>query len=396
MGKLNIITGKRSGALKVVLYGPEGIGKSTLASRFPRPLFIDTEGSTRHMDVARTERPASWAQLLDQVSCVWADPGLCETLVIDTADWAEQLCITEFCANKKLTGIEEMGYGKGYVYIAEDFGRLLNTLSEITERGIHVVLTAHAQMRKFEQPDEMGAYDRWELKLQKKTAALVKEWADLLLFANYKTISVAADKEGKKFKAQGGRRVLYTTHHPCWDAKNRLGLPEELPMEWEALAPYLPARSGGETGDGRQVAAPTKPPTVESVGADIIRPSDANAGAAEEMTCTGVQAPQGPSGVPGSRETGDGDITHTAGNGNAQGAGDAGPVPSVLAPLLESAGVTEAEVREVIAKRQGSFPLGTTWQVMEDCGFVQGWVLPYWKNIVQMIEENPERLPFTV
>lgn len=377
MGKLNIITGKRSGALKVVLYGPEGIGKSTLASRFPRPLFIDTEGSTRHMDVARTERPSSWAQLQEQVSCVWEDPDLCETLVIDTADWAEQLCIASFCAQKKLSGIEEMGYGKGYVYIAEDFGRLLNTLSEITERGVNVVLTAHAQMRKFEQPDEMGAYDRWELKLQKKTASLVKEWADLLLFANYKTISVAADKDGKKFKAQGGRRVLYTTHHPCWDAKNRLGLPEEMAMDWEALRPYLPAQSGRETGDGRQVAAPTNPPPAESpVGATINRPSPANAGAVEEMACTGVQAPQG--------------------NGNDQEAGDAGPVPAVLAPLLESAGVTETEVREVIAKRQGSFPLGTTWQVMECCGFVDGWVLPYWKNIVKMIEENPDRLPFAM
>ena len=90
-------------------------------------------------------------------------------------------------------------------------------------RGVHVVLTAHAMMRKFEQPDEMGAYDRWELKLQKKTSALVKEWSDLLLFANYKTLSVATDEKGKKFKAQGGRRVIYTSHHPCWDAKNRLG-----------------------------------------------------------------------------------------------------------------------------------------------------------------------------
>ena len=108
----------------------------------------------------------------------------------------------------------------------------------------------------------------------------------------------------------------------------------------------------------------------------LAAPSTANAGAAEETARTGVQDPQG--------------------NGNAQETGDAGPVPVVLAPLLESAGVTEAEVREVIAKRQGSFPMGTAWQVMEDCGFVQGWVLPYWKNIVKMIEENPERLPFTM
>ena len=60
-------------------------------------------------------------------------------------------------------------------------------------------------MRKFEQPDELGAYDRWELKLGKKTSSqispLVKEWADMVLFANYKTYAVAVDKDGKKFKA---------------------------------------------------------------------------------------------------------------------------------------------------------------------------------------------------
>ncbi len=204
MNQLKIHTGRTGGALKVVVYGPEGIGKSTLASRFPRPVFIDTEGSTRHMDVSRTEKPSSWTMLMEQVKCIRSDPGVCATLVIDTADWAEQLCIASICAGRKLSGIEDMGYGKGYVYLAEEFGRLLNLLEEIVGSGVHVVLTAHAAMRKFEQPDEMGAYDRWELKLQKKTAALVKEWSDLLLFANYKTVSVAADNTGKKFKAQGG------------------------------------------------------------------------------------------------------------------------------------------------------------------------------------------------
>lgn len=347
---LKIIQGRMPSALKVVVYGPEGIGKSTFAARFPRPLFIDTEGSTRHMDVARTESPTSWAMLLEQVKCVRDDPSLCATLVVDTADWAEQLCVESICAAKKLAGIEDMGYGKGYVYLAEEFGRLLNLLGEVVAGGVHVVLTAHAMMRKFEQPDELGAYDRWELKLQKKTAPLVKEWSDVLLFANYKTLSVATDSTGKKFKAQGGRRVVYTAHHPCWDAKNRLGLPEELPLDFGAVGPLLfPAQ-------GEPPAAP--PP-----------------GPASAPT-SGPEPPPKPPAPPPEQPEGE-------------------YIPAALRPLLDAADVTEQEVRRVIDQRQRRFfPMGTPWEAMERAGFVEGWVLPNWDKIVQAIRDNPDRLPF--
>lgn len=235
---MQIIRGKIPGAKKVVVYGPEGIGKSTFAAHFPEPLFIDTEGSTKDMDVARTESPTSWMMLMEQVRYVKNHPELCRTLVVDTADWAEMLCITQICDKNHKASIEEFGYGKGYVYVQEEFGRLLNALEEVVKAGIHVVLTAHAKMRKFEQPDELGAYDRWEMKLTKQTAPMVKEWADMVLFANYKTFVINVDGQGVqkgKNKAQGGKRVMYTSHHSCWDAKNRYGLPDELPFEYEAI-----------------------------------------------------------------------------------------------------------------------------------------------------------------
>lgn len=235
---MQIIRGKIPGAKKVVVYGPEGIGKSTFAAHFPEPLFIDTEGSTKDMDVARAESPTSWMMLMEQVRYVKNHPELCRTLVVDTADWAEMLCITQICDKNHKASIEEFGYGKGYVYVQEEFGRLLNALEEVVKAGIHVVLTAHAKMRKFEQPDELGAYDRWEMKLTKQTAPMVKEWADMVLFANYKTFVINVDGQGVqkgKNKAQGGKRVMYTNHHNCWDAKNRYGLPEELPFEYEAI-----------------------------------------------------------------------------------------------------------------------------------------------------------------
>nr|DAJ16756.1 MAG TPA: AAA domain protein [Siphoviridae sp. cte3s7] len=249
---MNITRGKQARAQRVVIYGTEGIGKSTFASQFPNPLFIDTEGSTSNMDVARMDKPTSWTMLMNQIAFVKANPTVCNTLVIDTIDWAETLAIESVCAQHGKKGIEDFGYGNGYTYVREEFGRFLNKLQELVDIGINVVLTAHSQLRKFEQPDEDGAYDRYELKLGKKTssqtAPVVKEWCDLLLFCNYKTVVMTS--ETKKKKAQGGKRVMYTTHHPAWDAKNRHGLPDELPMEYAAIA---------------HIFESSKPKTVETV-----------------------------------------------------------------------------------------------------------------------------------
>lgn len=237
---MEITSGKIQSAQKVVVYGPEGIGKSTFASKFPDPVFADTEGSTKHMDVKRLPKPASWTMLFEEIKYIRQNPGLCKTFVIDTIDWAEKLCISHICANAKKKSIEDFGYGSGYVCELEEMGNLLRALDELIDAGINVVLTAHAQLRKFEQPDEMGAYDRWELKLGKKTGSqispIIKEWADMVLFINYKTFSVAANDKGTKHKAQGGARTMYTTHHPCWDAKNRHGLDDGLPFDYTQIA----------------------------------------------------------------------------------------------------------------------------------------------------------------
>lgn len=243
---MEIMRGKISGAKKVVIYGPEGIGKSTFASQFPDPVFIDTEGSTRELDVARLPEPASWTYLKEEVRYVIDHPDVCRTLVIDTADWAERLAIESVLNEYNKNGIEDFGYGNGYRYVYERFGELLNLLTQVVSKGIHVVLTAHAALRKFEQPDEMGSYDRYAMKLidSPKTSicATVKEWADIVLFANYKTI-VVTDNKTKKTKAQGGRRVMYTTHHSCWDAKNRYGLPDELPFTYEAIREVIEGKA---------------------------------------------------------------------------------------------------------------------------------------------------------
>lgn len=239
---MKIISGKIIKPQKVVIYGPEGIGKSTFAAQFPKPLFIDTEGSTSHLEVDRLPRPTSWQMLKQYIKDLKGDTMGYHTLVIDTADWAERLCEEAICQSNGKVGIEDFGYGKGYTYVKEEFGRLLDSLSDLIDAGMNVVLTAHSIIRKFELPEETGSYDRYELKLGQKAgnqcAALAKEWADMVLFVNYKEI-VITTKDNKK-KVSGGKRVMYTAHNPCWDAKNRHGLAEELPFDYQEIANCIP------------------------------------------------------------------------------------------------------------------------------------------------------------
>ena len=234
---MNITTGKKQTALKVVVYGPEGVGKTTFASRFPGVVFIDTEGSTSHMDVARTDQPKSWTELMEYVRWLTENSDKLGTLAIDTLDWAERLAIRDVCLEKKITSIEELAYGKGYVMVKDRFVKLLELLDELKNKGVNIVLVAHSQVKKFELPDEMGSYDRYTLKLNEKNVSpLIKEWSDMLLFVNFKT-DVITDSDGKIKKGKGGqKRYMYTQHSACWDAKNRFGLEDPLPFDFDQIA----------------------------------------------------------------------------------------------------------------------------------------------------------------
>lgn len=234
---MNITRGKIPSAIRVGVYGTEGVGKTTFASRFPGAVFIDTEGSTARMDVARFSPVRSLPDVMGDIDEVIAHPSGIGTLVIDTVDWLEKLVFRAVCEEKKISNIEDLGYGKGYVYARAKMQEILEKLDAVISCGVHVVLVCHSIVRKFELPDEMGAYDRYTLKLNEKNIApLIKEWVDMLLFVNYKTDVVTA-ADGRTKKGTGGqKRVMYAAHSACWDAKNRFGLPDELPFEYDRIA----------------------------------------------------------------------------------------------------------------------------------------------------------------
>lgn len=272
---MELTKGLRQEPQRIVIYGPEGIGKSTLASRLPDPVFVDVEGSTSDLDVMRAPTPTSWRALIDQATEFARDRHGRKTLVIDTADWAEKLCISHVCASNNITSLGgEKDFGRSYNLLELEWCRFLDQLSRVAASGLHVCLTAHAGVRATRQPDVDAPYDRWELKMERKTAAATKEWARTVMFLNYKTYVV--EEKGKK-RGTGGHRVMYASHTPAWDAKNRAGLADEMRLEYSEIDRLFSAVAPSPA-----VTPPSPPPEPTSSPPPPPKPTTTPPGAAAQ------------------------------------------------------------------------------------------------------------------
>ena len=298
-----ITTGRIARAQKVVIYAPEGFGKSTLASKFPSPVFLDVEGSTSQLDVARLTR-GDLPTIKDVESALTeiASSRACATVVVDTADWLEQMAVDTIISdagNPKIVGIEDFGYGKGYIALKERVTILLAKLDAVIAASINVVLLAHSKVAKFEPPDGAGPYDRYELKLSKHVAPLIKEWADMVLFGNYRTQVREKDKNesGQQFKGVGGKeRQLYATRCASWDAKNRHGMGDV--EKWDIAVIESAFQSVGAPWGGLYAsapAAPVAPAAVESASDEIpgLPPSAPVEQSADDLAFARICAPHG-------------------------------------------------------------------------------------------------------
>lgn len=374
-----ITSGLQHKPYKTVIYGVEGIGKSSLAAKFPDPLFIDTEGSTARMDVKRYPKPTSAAMLWDEIVEV-INTRPCKTLVIDTFDWAERLIIQNICDTSQKRSITSFGYGDGFVQLEEQVGRFLNLLQDVIDvAGINVVITAHAQIRAFNQPDADNSYDRYEMKLGNKTTAktsnMLKEWADMVLFCNYKTFVVSKDDKGKKHKGTGGQRVMYTTHSPAWDAKNRDNLPEELPLDFAGIAHLF------ENQEIRAAEEKVKqifgPENVEVVDAPPVQPAKEPEKPAAPLPAVTNENPLASVWQP---------LPYTP-----EEVTDMEKLPPGLQDLMKANMVHLSEIQEVVAKK-GYYPRGMPVH-MYDTGFIDGCLIGAWPDVFKMIKEERD-LPF--
>ncbi len=226
---------------RIVIYGEHGLGKSTFGASAPNPIFIQTEDGLASLNVASFPLATAHEQVLEAVGTLYNEKHDFETVVLDSLDWAEKLVWSYVARKHDKQSIEDFGYGKGYTVAAEAMGELLAGLNALrVERGMAVILTAHAQVRRFDDPTS-ASYDRFELALHKAASALVSEWADVIAFATHDTI-VRTEEAGfnkKLKKAVASDRVVYVERAPAFNAKNRYGLPPKLPLSWDAFSSAL-------------------------------------------------------------------------------------------------------------------------------------------------------------
>ena len=214
-------------AYKVIAYGPKEVDLTSWTGKLPKPLCIDTSAEYASID---------WPTLMQMVRAVLTTPNPAyKTLVLELTEDAEELCKTHVCVKHGVNDISEISDHRGPVYIQKEYGRLLNLLNEVVARGIHVVITTRAKMRKMCLPDgETGeSLNRWELDLPKYVAQTAMEWCDALLFFNLELD--VTPKEPHRMTANAVKHTVHTQYHREWDAKNRMNLPEKLSIDDSTL-----------------------------------------------------------------------------------------------------------------------------------------------------------------
>ncbi|CAK0746957.1 ATP-binding protein [Gammaproteobacteria bacterium] len=232
----NLVSGKIHRPLRVVLYGVEGIGKTTWAADAPSPIFIGAEDGSANLEVDRFHTPDTYHDILDAIKTLYHEEHGFKTVVVDSIDWVESLIFSAVAVDHNVTSIEGIGHGKGYVYAVEKFAQMLRGFDALVSKGMNIIIVGHALVKTFNDP-EFEPYDRYSLKLSKQDQPKLIEWCDALLFANYDTsiVNVGTDKNPNVRAKSFNKRLLYTERRAAFDAKNRFSLPDRLPLSWDAF-----------------------------------------------------------------------------------------------------------------------------------------------------------------
>lgn len=237
MSLQSVITGRQDKPVRITLYGVDGIGKTTFAAQAPAPIFIAAEDGLGALDVPRFPTPTTWAEIFDAIKVLYREEHPYQTLVLDSADWAESLCLAAVASAAGVNYVDEIGYGKGYKMARDKYAELLRGLDALWMRGMNIIVIAHSTIKRYDDP-ENEPYDRFQIKLEEANASRLREWSDMVLFANYDTTVTKLDPKGldKTVRAKSfGKRLLFSQRTAAFDAKTRYGIPDRLALDWPAF-----------------------------------------------------------------------------------------------------------------------------------------------------------------
>jgi len=239
-----IKTGKQPSPPRILLYGTEGIGKSTFAAEAPNPIFIPTEDGLNEINCASFPMAKKYSDVESYLSALAIEQHDYQTIIIDSCDWLEQLIWDELCRLSGASSIEKVdgGYSRGYTAALGFWRQVVEALDALrTERHMATILIAHSRVERFEDP-ESNAYDRYTPRMHKHATALLTEWSDAVLFAT-RRFRTESEKLGFGKERNiavglgndGGERLIRTVGGPSCIAKNRYNLPYEIPLSWDAF-----------------------------------------------------------------------------------------------------------------------------------------------------------------
>jgi RecA-family ATPase len=257
-----------------VIYGPEGVGKTTLAVSAPGCILADIEDGSSELACARYpfypddpdhgHVPRSYQDILDMIDDLTNNDHSFKALALDSLDRLESLMWRwllnrDSAASAKnrdgelLKSIEDYGYGKGYTMAVEEWRSLCARLDRLRYvRGMEIIFIGHAQVKPFKNPTGED-YDRWQLRINEKAGGFLKEYAKVTAFMTLEEESKKLSKHGRPKGISTNMRLLKLARSAAVDAKSRLALPDEIEVDvadpWRPFAEAVEAAGQIVVGD---------------------------------------------------------------------------------------------------------------------------------------------------
>ena len=223
-----------------VIHGSPGIGKTTFAANAPSPVFIRAEDGLGTLDAATFPEVETIDDVMEALASLFDEGHEFQSVVIDSLSALEPIIWKKVANDHGVNSIEELGFGKGYVYAMDYWRDLVAACKGLSQRGVTPILIAHSEIVKFDAPDT-DAWDRYQIKLHKRAFQHLYEQADIIGFAHepvYVKKESTKDSKGKA-KTAGGRQIRLV-ESPAVIAKNRYSMPETVPLDWAEFAQHVP------------------------------------------------------------------------------------------------------------------------------------------------------------